>query len=786
MVKTLDRKLLRDLWQVKAQIVTIALVVASGISAFVASLSTYDSLHGMQASYYDSARFGHVFAQLKRAPTRVIEDLIALPGVAEVNATLTYDVLLDLPEVLEPMVGRLIALPERGEPSINRLTLMAGRWPNEVESNQVLVNETFGQKRGLMVGDHVTALLNGKHESMQIVGIVLSPEYILPVRPGIGDESSFGIFWIGRKRLAAAYNMEGAFNQLALRLAHGADESRVVAALDRVLAPYGSTGAYGRAEQLSHRALTQEINEQKVFGTVLPSVFLGVAMFLLNVVLTRQIGTQRGQIAALKALGRPDHEIALHYLKFVLVIVLLGSVLGLIGGWWLGEQLTSLYARFFHFPNFAYRLAPWIALVAVVAAFLGAVAGALHALLRVVRLAPAEAMRPESPPSYRRTLVEVSGLGRLVTPRTRMILRDLERRPARALFTTVGIAAALAILISGTWWGDAIDYLIEIDFRLREREQIGLQLTEIVPSTAHYDLAHLPGVIKVEADRQAPVRLHHGHRSYRTVVMGLTSGDDMRQLLDRELARVPLPVGGVILNERLARRLHVAPGDRVQLEFLQGSRTVHDVVVRGLVDEKMAMQVYMERTALNRLTGDGDVISGARLLIDIRQREKFFRAVKATPGVASVIEIDAILRHFRETSARNILVFTTVLTVLAGTIAVGVVYNQARIALAERAWELASLRVLGATRAEVSTLLLGELALELVIALPLGWTLGYWLSVMILALIIHDEFEIPLIIHPSTYAYATIIVLLAGVFSALIVRRRIDRLDLVAVLKVRD
>lgn len=786
MVSMLDRKLTRDLWSLKGQVLTIALVVASGIAAFCASLSTYETMLSLRDAYYDSARFAHVFVRLKRAPDGVAARLLDVPGVAEVDTTISRDVLLDLPGVIDPLVGRMIALPERGLPPINRLTLVAGRWIEAPETNEVLASESFAENHKLRPGDTVTALLNGKRETLTIVGLVLSPEYVFSVVPGVGDEKTFGVFWLGRKRLAAAFDMDGAFNAAALRLARDANERAVIDAVDRVLDRYGSIGAHGRAEQPSHQTLTQEIEQQRVFGIVLPAVFLGVAVFLLNVVLSRQIGTQRSQIAALKALGRPDREIGLHYLKFVLVIVVLGAAIGVAAGAWLGNMLTELYTRFFRFPSLDYRLAPWIPLAGIGVSLAGAAAGALQAVLHVVRLAPAEAMRPPSPPTFKPTLAERLGFGHVYSPAVRMIMRDMERRPARALFTTTGIAAALAILIAGTWWGDAINWLIDVEMGMRWRMHVGLQLSEVASSSAAYDFYKLPGVLAAEPDRQTIVRMHRGHRSYRTMIMGLPPASQMHPLLDANLQTVPLPAAGLVLNRRLADRLEVKPGQSVRVEFLQGARGERDVPVVGLVDEKMQMMGYMDRAALNRLLREGDAISGARLLIDYREREAFLRAVKETPRMGALAELAPIIRNFRDNSARNILVFTSVLTVLAGTIAIGVVYNTARIALAERAWELASLRVLGFTRGEVSGLLLGELALELLLALPLGWVLGYWLSWLLVQLMPHADFEFPFLILPGTYAYATLVVLVAGVVSGLIVRRRIDRLDLVAVLKTRE
>lgn len=785
-MKMLDRKLLRDLWHTRTQVLTIALVVASGIGGFIASLSTHDSLKALQASYYDSARFAHVFARTKRAPLSLEAAIAGIPGVAEAETTVSFDVLLDIPGTVEPLSGRIIALPDSMRTRMNQVTLMAGHWIDAPASNQVLVNETFASARRLKPGDRIAALLNGKREQLEITGIVLSPEYIFPGRAGLGDETSFGIFWMGRKRLAAAYNMEGAFNQVAIRLGLGASEAAVIDALDRVLEPYGSTGAHGRDEQWSHRALTQEINQQRVFGIVLPGVFLAVAVFLLNVVLTRQIGVQRGQIAALKALGYPDRAIGLHYLKFVLVIVAIGIIIGTGVGAWLGHGMTAMYAGFFRFPSPDYRVEPWIPIVAGAAAAVAAVLGALTALLRVIRLPPAEAMHPEAPPTFRATLMERLGYGSVYSTQVRMILRDIERRPLRAVLTTLGIASAVAILISGTWWRDAIDYLLDVEFRQRERQHISLALTDPVSSAVIYEFSRLPGVLLAEAGRDAQVRLRNGHLSYRTTIFGLAQGSQMRQLLDKQLNAVAIPASGIVLNSRLAQQLGVEAGDAIEVEFLQGERTRTRVHIAAIIDEMMERQAYMDRDALNRLIGEGDAVSSARIRLDHAQREAFYRQVKETPKIAVAVEIDPIIRHFRRTSGRFILVFTGILTVFASIIAVGVVYNNARIALAERAWELASLRVLGFTRAEVSGLLLGELALELLMALPLGWVLGYWLSWGITQLIHTETFEIPVIIEPRTYAYATLAALAAGLLSALIVRRRIDQLDLVGVLKTRE
>ena len=782
----LDRKLWRDLWLVRTQVITIALVVASAIAGFITSLSTYESLRTLQANYYASARFADVFVQLKRAPLALQAQVLQLPGVSDAETTLTHDVLVDLPQVVEPVVGRMIALPDDQAQRLNRLTLTAGRWPHDSASNEILVNEAFAKVRRLGPGDDVLALLNGKRERLMIVGVVLSPEYIFAGRGGLGDERSFGVFWIGRQRLAGAFNMEGAFNTVSVRRAPAAAEDAVLEGLDRLLEPYGSRGAYGRGEQFSHRALTQEINEQKVFGTVLPSIFLAVAVFLLNVVLTRQIGIQRGQIATLKALGYSNYRIGAHYLKFALLIIAIGIAIGLGVGAWLGSEVTALYAGLFRFPSPDYTLDFRVVATAAGAALAGAMLAALNALRAVVTLQPAEAMRPAAPPVFRATLMERLGYGRVYSPRVRMVLREMERRPLRAALTTIGIASGVAILISGTWWGDAIDYLLDVDFRLRERQHVSIALVEPASSSVIDDLARLPGVLRVEAGREALVRLRRGHRSLRTTLSGVARDAEMQLIVGPGEKTSAVPASGLVLNARAAARLEVRAGDDVSVEFLEGERRIVPIPVVAVVRELGEMRGYMDATALTRALGEGDAISSARIRLDLGQREAFLKQVKETPRIAAALELEPVIRQVRQTSARFILVFTGILSVFAAIIAVGVVYNNARIALAERAWELASLRVLGFTRGEVSGLLLGELALCLAVALPLGWILGYWLSFGIIQLIHAETFEIPVIIQPRTYAYATLVTLVAAIGSALIVRRQIDTMDLTAVLKARD
>ncbi|HWA14683.1 MAG TPA: FtsX-like permease family protein [Burkholderiales bacterium] len=783
----LDRKLLRDLWSLRSQVVSIALVIGCGIGGFVATFSTHDSLRDSRDLYYERARFAHLFATVKRAPESLLPRIRDLPGVEVAEARIVRDTQLDVTGVQPPMVARLIGADFARLPALNRLSLKAGRWPAPGARGEVVVNQRFLEARHLTPGARISVLMNGKRERLTVTGAVLSPEFVYATRGGgMPDDEWFAVVWMDAASLASAYGMEGAFNSVCVRLAPGASAPATIATLDRILGPYGTLGAIAREDQVSHRILSQEISQQRVMGSVMPAIFLAVAAFILNVVLRRQVETQRGEIAALKALGYDSRTIAWHYLKFASVAVALGALAGAGLGGWLGRAMTGLYTASFHFPDFRFRLAPWVLLAGTAVALVAAFGGALAAIRSVVRLRAAEALRPPSPEAYRPLLAERLGLARLLTPAQRMVLRNLERKPLRAALAVAGVSASVAILISGTFWGDSVAHFLHVQFDLVQPAHVSLGFVEAVPRGVLSELRRLPGVQQAEVTRSVAARLTAGNRGYRTAVTGVTDEGRLLRIIDRSLRETKPAPGGVVLTRRLADRLGVVPGDTVTVHLLEGRRLAAEVRVNATVHELAGMNAWMRMDELNLLAREGPVVSGAGLRVSPAEEPQLLARLKELPAVAVVIVTRSLLETFRNTSGRNLLFFTAVLTAFAAAIAVGVVYNNARIQLAERAWELATLRVLGMTMGEVSVLMLGELALEVLAAIPLGLLAGYWLAALIVALTHGDVFEIPLLIQPDTYLYAAAAVAAAGVVSALVVRARIDRLDLVGVLKTRE
>jgi putative ABC transport system permease protein len=787
-LSALDRKTLRDLWQMKGQAVAIALVIGCGVALFTLSKSMIYSLELTQTTYYQRFNFAEVFASLKRAPDALAERIAEIPGVARLETRIVIGVNLSIPGETEPATGRLISVPDTREPLLNQVYLRRGSWLTPRSDDEVIASEAFVDANKLEVGDFIYAVINGRQKRLRIVGVGLSPEYIYEIKPGdmLPDNKHFGVFWMNHEALSTAYNLEGAFNDVAISLLRGGSIAEVIFRLDELLQPYGGLGAYARKDQPSHMFLDNEIQQNKQLGMVMPSVFLGVAAFLLNVVLTRTINLQREQIAALKAFGYHNLEIGWHYLKLVLLIAVVGLAFGIPCGAWFGSVVTGMYAKLFHFAEFHYHLTYGVVVTASLVCIAASTLGAFGAIRRAVSLPPAEAMRPEPPTSFGPTLLERMKLGHLLPPVVRMIVRQLERHPVKTGLSVVAISLAVAIVVLGNFMEDAVHYVLNAQFNKVQRYDMAITTLEPMSDTALHEVANMPGVLHAEPTRGASTRMRFGPRSRRVSIKGLPPHSDLYGLVDINGEEISLPPDGLIISSKLAEVLDVKVGQSLRVEVLQGKRPAKDMLVVGTIQDFSGVSAYMNIDALVRLLREGPTVTGVNMLVDARQRDALYHDLKLVPAIAGITIKEHAIESFNKTVAENLMTMKTINLFFACVIAIGVVYNSARISLSERSRELATLRVIGFTRGEISGILLGELAIITLLAVPLGLGIGYKLAGGLVALLDLELFRFPLVIERSTYALAAAVVIAASVVSGLLVRRRLDELDLVAVLKSRE
>jgi len=786
-VGILDRKLVRDLRRIRGQAAMIVVVIACAVATAVMSFGVLRSLAETRAEYYERYHFADVFATLRRAPEPLTEAIERIPGVARVQTRVAADAALEIDGIDEPVVGRVLSLPDRGEPAVNAVALRQGRMIAPGNAHEIVVSENFARAHGLVPGARLGAILGGHKRELAVVGIALSPEYIYALGPGMiaPDDRRFGVLWIGRQALEAALDLKGEFNEVGIQLDGSKPEAEVIERLEAILKPYGGAGIYTRERQSSHAFISSMLDQLSGVGRVVPLIFLMVAAFLAHTVMGRLIDTQRQQIGLLKALGISDRAIGWHYLKLGLVLIVLGTGLGLAAGAGLGFGLTDIYTQFFHFPFLRYKQDPAISAAASLVAAAAVAVGTSGGVRRAVSLPAAVAMVPAVPSTYRTGSWEKLGiLGRLNAP-TRMILRHLARWPLRAALGVGGLSLAVALQISMLFSFDALDHMINGFYSRAQRQDLTVFFADSPSSAAVDEATSWPGVVKAEGYRTIPVRVSLGARARLVNLTGLQSTATLVRLLDAELAPVRLPSRGIALSSKLAALLHAKTGDVVTVEAI-GSDTRIDVSVAQITEQYIGMDAYMDLDALNELVGGGSRISGVHLLIDKSRREALYRTLKNVPTIVGISERAIVLASFHDTMARTLTIIVSFFVAFAGLTAVSIVYSGARIILSEREREMATLMALGFTTREAGHVLVGEIAILVVLALPLGCVLGRALGWVIAERLDTDLYRVPLIISGGTSGVAMLVVLLAAVISTWIVGRHLRRLDVLATLNARQ
>lgn len=784
----LDRKLLRDLRRLWAQALAIAGVVAGGVATLVLAVGSHHSLDDTRTAYYERYGFAEVFAHVRRAPDSLTAEIARIPGVAAVETHIKQLALLDIPDFREPATGQFVSLPDKQEPVLNRIHMRQGRMPSPNSNDEVVVNESFATAHGFVPGARFGAILNGRKRELVIVGTALSPEFVFAVGPGdiMPDNRRFAVVWMPERALAAAYNLEDGFSAVSLKLVRNASEEDVIQELDRVLEPYGGSAAYGRKDQTSHAWLDHELDMLNNMSRTLPPIFLLVAAFLVNLTLSRLVALEREQVGLLKAVGYSNAAIAGHYLKFVMVVALVGVVIGSILGTVLGSYVTRLFGDFFRFPFLVFSQRPSTYLLAGGLSLLAAAVGGGRAVLEVIKLPPAVAMSPPAPAVFHQLMPERWSLSRRLSKSMVMMVRSITHHPLRSALTTLGISLATGILVVSLFVSDTMENLIDVTYFLADRQDATISFGERRSAVVLNQVARLPGVLAVEPRRILPVRIRFGSVSRRVSLSGYQRDADLSRIIDVNLHPVSLPESGLAISDMLAQVLGAKVGDVVEIDLLEGQRRTIAVPVASSVEDYFGIRAMMDATALSRLMREGPTVDSVNLTFDSSRTDELYAAIKSMPTVSGVALQDMSLKNFRETVALLVTTMGGIYAGLASLIAFGVVYNNARISLSERARDLASLRVLGFTQGEVLRILLLELALLTLLAQPLGWAIGYGLAWIMRTQLAGEIMRVRLVVEHSTYALVSLIIIAAASASALVVRSRVNALDMIAVLKTRD
>jgi putative ABC transport system permease protein len=789
-VRSLDRKLFREIFRMKGQAVAIALIIACGVSSWVSVLIAYRGLKGTRDAYYREYRMADVFAPVKKAPRAIIDRLEEIEGVRRVRPRIVFEVSIDLPELTEPCFGRVLSLPDEETRVINGVYLVKGRWFSGDGNREVILGARFAREHGLDPGDRIEVIMNNRKEALTIVATALSPEFVYMIR-GAGDmlpdPVHFTSLWFSNSFAESVFDFQDAANEFVATLDPGARERDVLDAFDRELDRYGGLTAYARSDQISNRFLSDEIEGLKGSATMTPTIFLGVAAFVLHMLLGRLVRTQRTQIAVFRAFGYSTGAISAHYLKLAMLVGTVGAILGSVIGLWFARYILEMYTKFYDFPMLRFSIDPLVVVSGVLVSLTFAGLGALSAARQAAKLDPAEGLRPEAPGVFSRTLLERftflwSRLGFV----WRMVLRNISRTKRRAALTIGGVALSTSIIFLSFFSGDSMDELLDYEARYVDRHDLKVTFNSERGMKALYEIRNLPGVLSAEPELVMPVKLRNGHRHKRIGIFGLDPKGVQRGLIDRVRGAVPRPQSGLLLTAKLAELLHLSVGDEVEVEVLVGRRQVFTTTVEGTVDEYLGAAAYAGIGTLSGWLDEETALNSVRLLTHPDRQEELIRRLKDIPAVEGVSLKDQTIEIFRETLVASMTIMYTVLMIFAGIISFGVIYNSTRIALAERERTLASMRVLGFTRAEVGAVLMNENYLLTLVGIVPGLLLGMLFCFWMTKAYDTDLFRFPLVIRAESLLISAVAVMFFTLVANLAVRRRIRRLDLVEALKSRE
>ena len=784
----LDRKLFRDLWRIKLQAVAIALVISVGVMLLIMMDGLFNSLEQTRAAYYDRYRLADVFAPVKRAPDSVLDQIAEIDGVSAVEGRVIGGALIDMDEEDVPIRAQAVSLPDFGTPRLNDVYLASGRMIDPQRRDEILLLQGFAVAHELAPGDTLTATLNGARRMFVIAGLAQSPEFLYATAPGeiVPDDSRFAVIWMREEALAAAYDVHGAFNEALIALERGAEVKSVTDKLDRLLARYGGIGAYGLEDQYSNRFVSEEIRSLRLTSASVPPIFISVAAFLLYIVVSRMIEAERTQIGLLKAFGYSSIEVGWHYFKLVVLIALGGAVLGCIFGVMTGQLTAETYQKYYKFPFLLFRVDPVAFVTAILVSVASASAGGFFVLRRVFALAPAEAMRPLAPADYSTSANLVNALKWLLDQPTRMIVRRLARQPLKAIGVITGLSVGMAMSVAMLGVLNGFDRAISLSFEVINRSDANVAFVEPLGEKTILEMQRLEGVSKVEPFRAVSVIFRNGVLYHRCAIEGLTEKTDLYRALTADEAMIYPRKDGIILSRALAAKLDVSPGETITAEVREGRRPTLQLPVIGVSEALLGAPAYVELQALNRALDEPGRVSGAYLRFDPDHQEDIYQALKNMPAVAGVTIKSHARSSFQKMMDEGAGSTRYIMALIAAIITFGIVYNSARIAFAEHAHDLASLRVLGFSKGEAAYVLLGELGLLVLIALPFGCLLGNGLSSMIAAGFSTDLYTVPAYVGPDSYGMAILVVLSSALIAGTLVKRDVDRLEMVSALKSRE
>lgn len=789
----LDRKLLRDIWRSWHMLLAVSAIIAVGIGCFVGMLSAARNLEYARSSYYSSCRLADIWLDLKKAPAEEVKRLAMVPGISEIRERIQFQVLLDLADTEKPIGTMVLSLPDEEEPVINNIIIRTGTYFTHGRPNEVIISEKFARARNIRPGDTIPAILNNQRKELIVVGTAISAEFVYMVSPGsmVDDPGSYGLMYIKRSFAEDTFGFNGACNSVVGLLAPEArqEAARILDILSDRLEPYGVFAALPRAEQFSPLILDGEMKQLNNMAFIFPSFFLVVAALLLNVLMVRLAEQQRTVIGTLKAIGYENRALMIHFLKFAASAGLAGGIFGCLFGYWLAGVTTRMYVEYFTFPQLTNSFYPALLLAGMSVSIVFSMLGTLKGINHIMRLEPAEAMRPAAPPVGGAVFLEKIHLfWQLLDVQWQMILRGLLRRKGRTAVAVFSAAMGSSIVVLTFGFVDSMDEMVHLQFERLLRSDYHLTFQDEMSFSTFDEIRRLPGLIHAEPVFIVPCTFQVRNHSKRGAIMGIIRQGELTTPTNEHGDPVPLPSAGLLMTDRMMKRLEIVAGDSVDILPVKGERrTLTLPVVQG-ISSMVGLMVYAEYNWLNKVLGKEKVISEVRVLAahGAAEKRKLMDKVRAMPGLEVLTDLGEQKQALNYQLDRAMRSSAVIMILFAAVIFFGAILNGTLIAISERSREMATFRTMGYYEGEVARLFLRENMVTNVFGTLVGLPLGYGLLIGSMQMFVTDAYSFPAKLDTVSYFYTVGLAILFVLLSQGIVRRTLRKQNWVEALSLKE
>ena len=835
-MRQLIKKALRSMWEAKLSYISCIFVITIGVVCYTMLQSMGVNLRYSLDQFYKHCRFADAFAIVAGIPNGEIAGLAAIEGVSAAQGRISENArLLDENDRETVVTLRLIgadagdksadeygapvtgygasatgygasaagdkSADEYGAPATGYYTGGAGN-PDSARMNlyyapgaelsddfDILVDKEFMAERRISAGDVIEVALYGRSREFTVKGAVQSPEYIYTMPEGgslFPDPAVFGVAFVKRETLERIAGRRGVATDLAFALEAGCAFEDVSAQLADALKEYGLISVYGREDQPSHLMVTQEIDSISSMSGPMSGLFLMIAGVILYIMLRRLVEHERTQIGALKAFGYKNSEIVGAYMLNGFITGAAGGLAGAAVSVPIGDMYYSLFSEYFNMPAIATEIDVAFLVNGVL---LAAAAGAISAFWgakNVIKLKPAEAMRPSAPAYITGSLADKFKLLPLIlTKRGMMALRFIGRNKLKSAMIVFSIALSFALMTVGFSYRQLMDAMMMDQFSKVQTYDIKVVLKSYADrDSAMSAVLALDGVKDAEAIIELPVTLVKNNRRRSVALTGLNPGSDKYKIMDDEGLVYDPPSDGLLITKNLADKMGVSQGDVVMIrnDLLYDDKPIR---VKRVIGSNFGAGCYMDAEALCSFFDKTPLASSIVLRTESGASAGVKEALVKAANVASVNDVKRILENYRRLAA-SYMSMIYVIVALAALVAFAVIYNISNISLAERQREFATMRVLGLTSGEASEVLTFEnwvlFTLAIMIGIPITIIMRYALAQSLST----DLYGLPSTTPLSAFVNSALGCAATVLFSNVVARRRIGRFRLVEVLKERE